>query len=434
MQLLIEILPTLVCCVLPVLGAPAGPHGSASNPQTNSGRRSLNARAPHVLELTRKPVTSPRSRYAKSLQTVDPGNETVGIAALTKYKDNSYLTNITFGTETFQVVVDTGSADTWLVDAGFDCVSATGLTSLPRSSCAFGPLYTRASTFEQVQGQNFKISYGGGEFVRGIMGSEAVTLAGITVKDQHFGLVNAAHWVGDDISSGLLGLAFPNLTRAYNGTDAMLDNENNRVTYNPLFTNMYTQGLVAPFFSLALDRGKGSGGLLALGGLPPVQHSPTFVCTPFQIRTETGLATPNTGVYRYYDIKVDGITYGNTTAKLTPLADIDSGTSLIFLDAELADQVNQQFDPPAYMNGLTAMYDVDCAAKPPRFGVVIANHTFYINPKDMIIQHDDGDCITGITKGSRFGGAILGDVFLKNVVAVFDVGASEMRFAARENY
>ncbi len=30
--------------------------------------------------------------------------------------------------------------------------------------------------------------------------------------------------------------------------------------------------------------------------------------------------------------------------------------------------------------------------------------------------------------------AILGDTFLKNVVAVFDVGASEMRFAPHVNY
>ena len=42
-------------------------------------------------------------------------------------------------------------------------------------------------------------------------------------------------------------------------------------------------------------------------------------------------------------------------------------------------------------------------------------------------------CLSGIQDdGGSFG--ILGDVFLKNVLAVYDIGASEMRFAARENY
>ncbi|KAI4197567.1 MAG: hypothetical protein LQ346_002972 [Caloplaca aetnensis] len=435
MHLPFEFLATLVCCVPPVLSAPASSHDSASRLPSHLGRRgSAFGQTPHVIELTRSSVTTPRSRYAKSLQTADPGNETIGIATLNKYKDVSYLTNLTVGTQTLLVNVDTGSADTWLVETEYDCVSPTGLTTLPRSSCGLGPSYTRTSTFEQIQGQNFKISYGDGEFVSGLMGEEAITLGGITVKDQHFGLVNTANWRGDKISSGLLGLSFANNTRAYNGTNPRFDGEYNRVAYNPLFTNMYTQGLVAPVFSLAINRGKGAGGLLALGGLPPVQHSPTFACTPFQVRTRAGLPTVNTGVYQYYDIKVDGISYGNTTETLKPLADVDSGTSLILLDPFLAERVNQQFDPPAYFNKATGEYTVDCAAKSPRFGVVISNHTFYVNPKDMIVEHEDGTCITGVTKSSMFSASVLGGVFLKNVLAVFDVGASVMRFAARENY
>lgn len=60
----------------------------------------------------------------------------------------------------------------------------------------------------------------------------------------------------------------------------------------------------------------------------------------------------------------------------------------------------------------------------------------------MILSFTDQDgsitCITGIDDGgvdvpgrSLF---ILGDTFMKNVVSVFDVGAGELRFAAREFY
>ena len=49
----------------------------------------------------------------------------------------------------------------------------------------------------------------------------------------------------------------------------------------------------------------------------------------------------------------------------------------------------------------------------------VGGQFFYINSLDMMLE-------TGL--------AVLGDVFLKNVLAVFDVGAGEMRFAAREDY
>ena len=64
---------------------------------------------------------------------------------------------------------------------------------------------------------------------------------------------------------------------------------------------------------------------------------------------------------------------------------------------------------------------------------------FYINPSDLLLDSGYTDeagqelCVTGVQDGGE-GPFILGDVFLQNVVAVFDVGASEMRFAAHETY
>lgn len=78
-------------------------------------------------------------------------------------------------------------------------------------------------------------------------------------------------------------------------------------------------------------------------------------------------------------------------------------------------------------------YLVDCSAKPPVFGVQIAPETFFIDGADLILDGGDGTCISGVNDAGE-SLSILGDVFLKNVLAVFDVGASEMRFAAREYY
>lgn len=83
-------------------------------------------------------------------------------------------------------------------------------------------------------------------------------------------------------------------------------------------------------------------------------------------------------------------------------------------------------------------YYVSCNATfPATFGVKLGWQVFPINPVDMIVQNGDengdGKCVSAVQDG---GGdfAVLGDPFLKNVVAVHDVGAEEMRFAKREYY
>ena len=79
------------------------------------------------------------------------------------------------------------------------------------------------------------------------------------------------------------------------------------------------------------------------------------------------------------------------------------------------------------------MWSVQCDAIPPIFGIGISSKIFYVNGLDMKVQVSETDCISGIQP--NFGGlTILGDVWMKNVISVFDVGAERMRFAARQYY
>ncbi|KAL8716451.1 MAG: hypothetical protein Q9220_000358 [cf. Caloplaca sp. 1 TL-2023] len=398
--------------------------------------------SPHVIAMTRRAAsTSHRSRVAKFLQVEGEGDgPQAGIAVLTPYKDIQYYTNITFGPQTFEAIVDTGSSDTWLVQTGFQCVDVQSLITYPEAECAFGPTYTPSSTFSQIPGENFQIKYGDGESLTGILGTEDVTLAGITVRNQEVGIVNYTAWNGDNSSSGLIGLSFPAITSAFNGTDPELNTPSEEINYTPLFTSMYQQGLVEPFFSLAIFRtdalfpDNGFGGFLALGGLPPVNHSPKFAEAAMEMTT---VARPGNGPkteYQFYTITIDGVEYGNSSDAATKLqADVDSGTSLTFLPSRMSSAINQLFEPPALYNRNTGEYSVDCSAKAPQVGITIGGCTFSINPADMILPDNDGGCITGVTNTpSGFRRAVLGDTFLRNVLAVFDVGNLLMAFAARE--
>lgn len=117
------------------------------------------------------------------------------------------------------------------------------------------------------------------EFMTGVMGYVTVTVAGITIEHQEVALVNYTYWFGDSVTSGLMGLAYPRLTSAFVGTNSSVNDADKQVPYDPIMTSMIKQGLIEPIFSIALDRDSGEG-YLALGGLPPVNHSGTFARTP----------------------------------------------------------------------------------------------------------------------------------------------------------
>lgn len=89
------------------------------------------------------------------------------------------------------------------------------------------------------------------------------------------------------------------------------------------------------------------------------------------------------------------------------------------------------FQPRAVYLYQWGMYFAPCDAIPPSFAIVINGVEFWVNPADMIyrdlVDPLTGYCAIAVASGGS-GPYILGDAFLQNVVAVFDVGAAQMRF------
>ena len=270
---------------------------------------------------------------------------------------------------------------------------------------------------------------------------------GLQSPRQKFGYVDYAAWYGDGFSSGLVGFAYRTLTSAYAGNDPTQDQRGATLTYNPLFTNMYNLSLITPVFSMAIDRDPNSGGVLALGGLPNIPHSPHWVSTPIEsVGVFVGTTTP---AYEFYSVDIDGFAYSSSSSTQFNVfsntnphkksivgagsAIVDSGTSLVYAPDSVAAGVAAAFRPPGAYDGDIGAYVVSCSAKPPVFGVSINKKIFFVNAADMIIPRSQTECISGIQP--NYGGlTILGDVWMKNVLAVFDIGAAMMRFAAREYY
>ncbi|KAF2433961.1 acid protease [Tothia fuscella] len=326
-----------------------------------------------------------------------------------------FVSEVTIGSQTVKMIMDTGSSDTWLIKEGFECTDSNR-KAVDESTCNFGPTYD--GTITQIAGQDFQISYGDGEFVTGVFGTQDVEIAGITVQDQQVALGTSAFWNGDGISSGLVGLAYPAITSAFKG--------NTRISYDPLFTSMTKQGLSSSMFSMAIQRGGQTGGFIAFGGLPPVTFDETFAKTPIQVLTSGGSSQRT-----FYTITPDALVYTGSAKTQKSQYIVDSGTTLAYLPTNVAKTLNGLFTPKARLDPSQGAYVVNCNAKAPSLGVKIGGTTFNINPADMVLRDPSGLCISGIQDGGS-GPFILGDVFMQNVVAVFDVGAAEMRFAAHD--
>lgn len=431
-------------------------------------------------------ATSTNRKVERSVRVRSPDIVTSNWAELTKSSGRSHKgygsattiaalggvgvsLQVEFGGQKFQLLVDTGSSDFWVPTQNFTCVGTDyGQKNPTQADCAFGPLYKQAPGFEQIPDRNFNLTYAGLGAITGVPGYDNVTVAGITVPHAHVNLVNEAFWTGDNVTSGVIGLAYPYLTSQYAGTNPDNDVQGKQIPYAPFFTSMYTNTNVPPVFSLALERKSGSygllaGGKIAFGGLPPVNYTGGFAQSQIIKHKVIPFYPEGNTHFQEYTIVPDGFVFPGA-GKLRPMTNqanndtlqenkrsfvgtdfpmfIDSGTPLLYIPKQLAESVNAAYSPPAKYNKTYEAYTVDCKATPPSFGVVIGGKTFYLNPEDMFGGPlGDGTCLGGITwtlipsttsRVPPFN--ILGVTFLKSVLAVFDVGGSEMRIASRENY
>ncbi|KAJ7129914.1 acid protease [Mycena crocata] len=373
--------------------------------------------------------------------------------------DDEYLTNVTIGGQHFSLIIDTGSSDTWVAQKGFNCFDLDG-NPVSSDTCAFGtagfnPAASR--TFRPFPNVSFNITYGDGEFLSGPVGFETVAIGGLSVARQEIGVPTLTAWNGDGINTGLMGLAFPELTSVFNTTDPTKASGANQLPYSPVFMSAVQQKKVKnPFFSVALDRGSFDAqenspfdpnlGFLSFGGIAPVPVTHTAVTVPVQgYSTTTGLPSSGPGsAFFFYTVDVEAYTFPGSDAVVTANNNtiLDTGTTLNFVPTDVAAAYSAGFEPPAVFHPEFGLYLVDCNATVPAFGVRIGGKTFTVDGRDQIIPagtDDDGSiiCITGTQDGGPdLAGDIfiLGDVFLHNVVSTYNPIAGQITLTQRAPY
>ncbi|KZT25187.1 acid protease [Neolentinus lepideus HHB14362 ss-1] len=319
--------------------------------------------------------------------------------ALTDADNNLWYGQISVGTppQTYTVDFDTGSSDLFL--PGPTCTT----------NCQGHHIYdpSKSSTSSDVH-RTFSLMYGDGSSVQGEQYIDTVAIAGLVAKKQRLGAANqySNGFSSDNFpADGLLGMGFRAISQ-YNA--------------NPVFQNLISSHRVdQPVFAFKLAE---SGSELTLGGTDGNAYSGSFAYTDV---TDEG----------YWQVQMDGATVDNQNAVGEVAAIIDTGTTLVVVDPSSAQQIYAAI--PGSQDASTTVgkgfYTFPCDSA-PTVSLKFGGRAFSISPSIFNlgrVSQDSSQCVGGIVDSGMTGLQfwIVGDIFLRNVYTVFDVGQSRVGFA-----
>ncbi|KAI5924328.1 aspartic peptidase domain-containing protein [Camillea tinctor] len=372
-----------------------------------------------------------RQKHRLLASEADDDDPAVGVDHLrAELHQVEYIMQVGIGAgEPYYMIPDTGSSDTWVVREGYTCLDPYYGQEVAPEVCDFGPLFRGDFPGGRIEDQNLNISYLSGDYLNGDMGFGDITVANITVPSQQFALVDVAAFGGDGVSSGILGLGLRGLTAAFTGNDPSADGLDNLVNYAPLVETMGASGAAAPVLGFAMSRDEARS-WISFGGVPPVAAG-EYTSVPIQ----KGTLTTGKTDYFYYSIGIDAVTWTGGNATNLPSMLVDSGTTINLFPREVAAAINAAYDPPGTQED-SMVWSVACDAVPPELDVVIGGKPVRTHPSSMILPETAAEgsnrCLSGIGAGQP-GSYILGDTFMQEIVAVFDVAEDrmELKFAQR---
>lgn len=253
---------------------------------------------------------------------------------------------------------------------------------------------------------------GDGSYASGSVYSDTVTLGNLSIPDV---IVESANTVSrsmitDQVLSGLLGLAFSQPSQVYPEAPSFLD------TFTPL--------LDAPLFTVDLHWH--TNGLYEFGKIDSTKN------------TSEILYTPLVNGSKYWEFQFTGYNVGSDLVWLKSHwnAIVDTGTTLLLLQDDLVDLYYKNATGiDAVYNSTVDGYTYPCDSTLPDLHIGFANGQYvtvpgkYLNYTDMAELGNPEMCYGGVQAAGPLPFSILGDVFLKAVYAVFDIGGSQIGLA-----
>lgn len=365
-----------------------------------------------------------RNRYGYSSPntTVQRRQSSAAIPITNQGSDTSYFGVVNIGTpsQSFDVVLDTGSSDLW--------VAANNCQSCPSGTPEFDP---SKSTSLQSSTTNLELHYGSGA-VAGTLAADTVSMGPYTIQQQTFVVVDQiTSGLIDGSLAGIMGLAFESIsnTQATPFWQALLNNNQ--------FQSPEMSFWITRFLNDASATDEEPGGVLTLGGTNSTlftgdidfQNFPSGTQASFWLQTVTAVTVNGKSVT---------IPTGNSA-----LAAIDTGTTLIGGPSAAVASIWAAVPGSRALTGqMAGFFGFPCTTD-VEISMSFGGKSWPISINDMNLGTvGSGLCAGGIfdisqgtdiTTGSGTPNWIVGDTFLKNVYSVFRANPPSVGFAELSN-
>jgi len=335
------------------------------------------------------PLKNLQAATSASITGAQPSTAEQSLGLDIEANDVGYIATIQIGSnhKPFRMLIDSGSADTW--------VASSSCTECGNDHQRLGP--DASSTFSST-GNKFQITYGTGS-VSGVLGHDDVTIAGLKLRNHTLGIATDQSRDFTDPSvpfDGLMGLARSQLSNA--GTPTPID-------------ALFASGQVsAPVMGYRLGRvadGRNDGEV-TFGGVDKQRFSGALI------------EVDNVSRQGFWEAAMDKVSFGGRDLGLAGrTAILDTGTTLIVAPKRDADAVHAAI-PGSKSDGQGGYY-IPCTTR-QSLSLTFGGEEFPIDPRDMLFLPVDqnnleGDCISAISSGQvgQENEWLVGAVWLKNL-------------------
>ncbi|ESZ94471.1 hypothetical protein SBOR_5119 [Sclerotinia borealis F-4128] len=368
----------------------------------------------------------------------------VSVSLVNNITQASYVISVKIGTppQDIDLIIDTGSSDTWLIAATAESCTASELQEYnwtDESTCNT-PYYPNASSSINLDVTNdtFNIQYLDGSESQGSYIADTFHLGDVTVHSLQMGLAYIT-----DIQTGIFGVGYtvgvasdavyPNIiedlisqnlisTRAYSLYLDSYDSPTGSILFGAIDTSKFTGNLVAmdiipaPFWNGSLLYSSFDIELVGLGITDQEGSTTNFATSPEVVTLDSGTtitylppALTNT-IYKYFNAYDDTMSTSNV---YIPCSLLTTSSSLT-------------------INYLFSSSFVSATIKVPLSELIfpLTNPIYALTPGSTLpaLPFSGEACGFGVQPGSE-GSYLLGDTFLRSAYVVYDLENNEIGLA-----